>query len=142
QRKKPVIAAVDGLATAGGCELVLACDMVVATTRSAFGWQRSDTQPNCRCRWTLPLAPSHWSRRRNGGDSHWRAVYGQRAYELGMVNHLVEPEKVLEGAMDLALRVCKAAPLAVWSSRKIVLAAATESDETLIKMTNKELVKY
>ena len=37
QRKKPVIAAVDGLATAGGCELVLAADMVVATTRSAFG---------------------------------------------------------------------------------------------------------
>jgi hypothetical protein len=40
--------------------------------------------------------------------------------------------------MDLALRVCKAAPLAVWASRKIVLAAATESDETLINMTNKE----
>jgi len=36
-RKKPVIVAVDGLATAGGCEIVLAADMVVATTRSAFG---------------------------------------------------------------------------------------------------------
>src|SRR4029450_5603710 len=36
-RKKPVIVAVDGLATAGGCEIVLAADLVVATTRSAFG---------------------------------------------------------------------------------------------------------
>ena len=37
ERKKPIIAAVDGLATAGGCEIVLACDMLVATSRSAFG---------------------------------------------------------------------------------------------------------
>ena len=37
QRRKPVIAAVDGLATAGGCEIALAADIVVATTRSAFG---------------------------------------------------------------------------------------------------------
>src|ERR1700750_3114467 len=36
-RKKPVIVAVDGLATAGGCEIVLAADLVVATTRSSFG---------------------------------------------------------------------------------------------------------
>ena len=34
---KPMIVAVDGLATAGGCEIVLSVDMVVATTRSSFG---------------------------------------------------------------------------------------------------------
>jgi enoyl-CoA hydratase len=37
ERTKPIIVAVDGLATAGGCEIVLAADLVVATTRSAFG---------------------------------------------------------------------------------------------------------
>ncbi len=37
ERSKPVIVAVDGLATAGGCEIVLAADLVVATTRSSFG---------------------------------------------------------------------------------------------------------
>lgn len=138
QRKKPVIAAVDGLATAGGCELVLACDMVVATTRSAFGLAEATRNliAGAGGLFRLPRAI--------GRAAAMEAILtgepftAQRAYELGMVNHLVEPEKVLEGAMDLALRVCKAAPLAVWSSRKIVLAAATESDETLIKMTNKE----
>ena len=37
ERRKPIVVAVDGLATAGGCEIVLACDLAVATTRSAFG---------------------------------------------------------------------------------------------------------
>ncbi|MGA1006661.1 MAG: enoyl-CoA hydratase-related protein, partial [Ilumatobacteraceae bacterium] len=37
ERRKPIIVAVDGLATAGGCEIVLAADLVIATTRSAFG---------------------------------------------------------------------------------------------------------
>ena len=138
QRKKPVIAAVDGLATAGGCELVLACDMVVATTRSAFGLAEATRNliAGAGGLFRLPRAI--------GRAAAMEAILtgepftAQRAYELGIVNHLVEPDKELEGAMDLALRVCKAAPLAVWASRKIVLAAATESDETLINMTNKE----
>ena len=138
QRKKPVIAAVDGLATAGGCELVLACDMVVATTRSAFGLAEATRNliAGAGGLFRLPRAI--------GRAAAMEAILtgepftAQRAYELGMVNHLVESEKATEGAMDLALRVCKAAPLAVWTSRKIVLAAATESDETLINMTNKE----
>jgi len=40
--------------------------------------------------------------------------------------------------MALADKICAAAPLAVWASRKVVLAAAYESDENLIKMTNAE----
>ena len=41
-------------------------------------------------------------------------------------------------ALALADKICAAAPLAVWASRKVVLAAAYESDENLIKMTNAE----
>ena len=42
----------------------------------------------------------------------------------------------MEAAMELALKICDAAPLAVRASRKVVLAAATGDDETLIRMTN------
>ena len=137
-RKKPVIAAVDGLATAGGCELVLACDMLVATTRSAFGLAEATRNliAGAGGLFRLPRAI--------GRAAAMEAILtgepfsAQRAYELGMVNKLVEPNAALDAAIDLALRVCKAAPLAVWASRKIVLASATESDQTLIDMTNKE----
>ncbi len=136
-RKKPVIAAVDGLATAGGCELVLACDMLVASTRSAFGLAEAKRNliAGAGGLFRLPRAI--------GRAAAMEAILtgdpftAQRAYELGMVNKLAEPGKVLDAAIELANRVCMAAPLAVWASRKIVLAAATESDKTLIDMTNK-----
>ncbi|MFM8956737.1 MAG: enoyl-CoA hydratase-related protein, partial [Actinomycetota bacterium] len=63
-------------------------------------------------------------------------IPAQRAYELGLVNRLVEPGKAQEAAMALAAQVCACAPIAVWESRKVVLAAHTNDDETLIKMTN------
>jgi len=137
-RKKPVIAAVDGLATAGGCELVLACDMLVASTRSDFGLAEATRNliAGAGGLFRLPRAI--------GRAAAMEAILtgepfsAQRAYELGMVNKLVEPNASLDAAIDLALRVCKAAPLAVWASRKIVLASETESDQNLIDMTNKE----
>ena len=138
ERKKPIIAAVDGLATAGGCELVLACDMLVATTRSAFGLAEvmRNLIAGAGGLFRLPRAI--------GKNAAMEVILtgqplpAQRAYDLGMVNHLVEPGKAEEAALALAERICLAAPLAVWASRKIVLAAAYESDQVLIDMTNKE----
>ena len=75
----------------------------------------------------------------------WRSILtgeplsAQRAYELGLVNRLVEPGQALEEATKLAEQICAAAPLAVRASRKVVLASAYEDDETLKKMTNEEL---
>ncbi|MFM9226103.1 MAG: enoyl-CoA hydratase-related protein, partial [Actinomycetota bacterium] len=60
----------------------------------------------------------------------------QRAYELGLVNRLVEPGKALEVALELAEKVAAAAPLAVWASREVVNASQWADDETLKKMSN------
>ena len=137
-RQKPVIVAVDGLATAGGCEIVLAADMVIATTRSAFGL--AEVMRNL-----IAGAGGLFRLPRAIGRSAAMEVIltgqplpAQRAYELGLVNRLVEPGQEVEAAIELATRVCAAAPLAVWASRRIVLAAAYENDETLIQMTNQE----
>ena len=137
-RKKPVIAAVDGLATAGGCELVLACDMLVATTRSAFGLAEATRNLIAGAGGLFRLPRAIGLAVAMEAILTGEPFSAQRAYELGMVNKLVEPNTALDAALDLAMRVCKAAPLAVWASRKIVLASETESDQTLIDMTNKE----
>lgn len=130
-RVKPLIAAVDGLATAGGCEIVLAADMVVASSRSSFGL--AEVKRNLVASggglFRLPRAV--------GRNVAMEAVLtgeplpAQRAFELGLVNRLCDPGQALEEALLLAEQVCAAAPLAVWESRKVVLASDTEDDNAL-----------
>ncbi len=135
-RNKPVIVAVDGLATAGGCEIVLAADLVVATTRSAFGLAevKRNLVAGAGGLFRLPRAIGR-------GPALEMILTGeplpaQRAYDLGLVNRLVEPSQAVQAATTLAEQICAAAPLAVRASRKVVLAAAYEDDETLKRMTN------
>ena len=138
ERRKPVIVAVDGLATAGGCEIVLACDMVVASNRSSFGLAevKRNLIAGAGGLFRLPRAI--------GRSAAMEIILtgeplpAQRAYELGLVNHVVAPDDVMPTALALADKICAAAPLAVWASRKVVLAAAYEDDDTLKKMTNDE----
>lgn len=62
----------------------------------------------------------------------------ERAYALGLVNRIVEPGQEVDEAIALAEKICENAPLAVWASRKVVLASAYEDDDTLKKMTDSE----
>lgn len=141
ERMKPVIAAVDGLATAGGCEIVLAADMVVATTRSAFGLAEATRNLIAGAGGLFRLPRAIGKAMAMEVILTGQPLSAQRAYELGLLNRLVEPGQEVDSALELADRVCAAAPLAVWASRKIVLAAAYESDENLIAMTNQEFAK-
>ena len=137
ERKKPVIAAVDGLATAGGCEIVLSTDLVVASTRSAFGLAEVLRNLVAGAGGLFRLPQLIGKNAAMEVILTGQPLTAQRAYELGMVNRLVEPDDVETEAMALAERICGAAPLAVWESRKVVNASMYESEETLISMTNK-----
>lgn len=138
ERMKPVIVAVDGLATAGGCEIVLGADMVVATTRSAFGL--AEVKRNL-----IAGAGGLFRLPRAIGQAVAMEVIltgeplpASRAYELGLVNRVVEPGAAVDAAMELALKICENAPLAVWASRRVVLATPSHTDDELIAMTNRE----
>jgi enoyl-CoA hydratase len=138
ERTKPIIAAVDGLATAGGCEIVLAADMVIATTRSAFGL--AEVKRNL-----IAGAGGLFRLPRAIGKSVAMEVIltgdpltAERAHQLGLVNHVVAPGGALDAAVALGEKIATSAPMAVAASRRVVLASAYESDEVLKKMTNDE----
>ena len=128
-RTKPVIAAVQGFALAGGTELVLACDLVVAGTDAQFG---------------LPEVTRGIVAAAGGLFRLPRAIPPARAMELiltaerlgaeeaarwGMVNHLVEPHEVVDTARALAERICRNAPLAVRESLAIARDALRIDDD-------------
>jgi enoyl-CoA hydratase len=141
ERKKPVIVAVDGLATAGGCEIVLAADLVVASTESSFGLAevKRNLVAGAGGLFRLPRAI--------GRSAAMEAILtgepipAQRAYELGLVSRLAAPGQALDEALRLADQITANAPLAIWASREVVLAAATEDDDTLKQMTDRAMAK-
>lgn len=134
-RIKPIIAAVDGPALAGGCEIVLSCDMVVASREAVFGIPevKRSLVAAAGGLFRLPRAigPNVAMEAALTGDP----ITAQRAYDLGLVNELTEPGGAVKGAMALAERICANAPVAVRESRKIVKAALTTDDETLWSLT-------
>jgi enoyl-CoA hydratase len=131
EREKPIVAAVDGLATAGGMELVLAADVVVATTRSSFGLAevRHNLIAAAGGLFRLPRAIG----RTPAMDAilTGEPIDAARAYQLGLVSRLAEPGAALDTAMDVARAIAAAAPLAVRASRAVVRAAALADDDEM-----------
>jgi enoyl-CoA hydratase len=114
---KPVIAAVEGHAVAGGLELAAWCDLRVAATDAVFGVY-------CR-RWGIPLMDGGTIRlARLVGHSHaldliltGRGVSGEEALRMGLANRLVEPGRALEEAVALAHEIAARPQAALRSDR-------------------------
>lgn len=136
QREKPLIMAVDGLATAGGCEMVLSADLVVATTRSSFGLAEVKRNLIAGAGGLFRLPQAIGKAAAMEVILTGEPLSAQRAYELGLVTRLAEPGMAEEVALEIAARICAAAPMAVQASRKIVLASQYASEAELVAMTH------
>jgi enoyl-CoA hydratase len=135
ERTKPLIAAVDGAALAGGCEIALACDLIVASTQARFGLPEVKRSLVAaagglfRLPRTLPRKVA--LEMIMTGDP----IDAERAHHFGMVNELCEPGTALDTAIALAERITANAPLAVRASRNIALTSVDQPDEVGWRMS-------
>lgn len=139
ERLKPVIVAVDGLATAGGTEIVLAADLVVASTQSAFGLAEVKRNLVAGAGGLFRLPRTIGQAAAMEAILTGEPIPATRAYELGLVSRLTEPGEAFDEARRLAEQISRSAPMAVRESRNVVLAAAYADDETLKQMTEDAL---
>lgn len=117
---KPVIAAVNGLAVGGGFELALAADLIVASTAARFWLPEAQLGmlPDSGGLLRLPKAiPARLAREM---ILTGRRMEADEALSLSLVSRVVEPEALLESALDLAAAIARSAPLAIAAARDIL----------------------
>jgi enoyl-CoA hydratase len=121
---KPVIAAVEGYALAGGFELALACDLIVASEEAKFGLPEVTRGLAAAAGGLLRLPrriPYHLAMEIALTGGHFAAPVLR---EAGLINSLVPAGEALEGARALAARVAKNAPLALAASKRVIVESA------------------
>ncbi len=118
--EKPVIAAVNGFALGGGCELALACDVILASRKAKLGFPEV----------TLGVIPGFGGTQRlarligRNAAKHWVMtgdVYpADEAQRIGLVYTLHDPEELMAAALKAASRMARRGPLAVAEAKRII----------------------
>lgn len=117
---KPVIAAVNGFALGGGCELAMACDIRIASAKAKFA------QPEAGLGITPGFGGTQRLSRLVGEGRAKELIYtcdmikADEAYRIGLVNKVVEPEMLLDEAKAMAGRIMKNAPIAVAQCKEAI----------------------
>lgn len=125
--KKPIIAAVNGFALGGGCELAMACDIIIASETAKFG------QPEIN----LGVIPGMGGTQRlTRAVGKYRAMElmlvgemfsAEEAFQWGLVNRVVHSEKLLEEAQALAKKIASKPPLAVQALKASIVKSFNAS---------------
>jgi enoyl-CoA hydratase len=135
--RKPIIAAVNGYALGGGCELALHCDIIIAGDQTKLG------QPEVRLG-IMPGAGGTQRFLRAAGKyqaMRWLLtgdqIPAQTAYEIGIVSEVVPEAEVQSHALKLAEKIARLPPLAVEGSKQAVILGGEASLPTALAFENK-----
>lgn len=118
---KPTIAAVNGVAFAGGWMIAQACDLCVAATTAQFAI--TEVRVGRGSPWAAPLIHMIPQRIYMEIVLTGKPIGARRAYEVGLVNRLAEPEALMDCALELAREVLQGAPLSIAAARETVMLA-------------------
>lgn len=118
---KPTIAAVNGVAFAGGWMIAQACDLCVASTAARFAI--TEVKVGRGSPWAAPLIHMIPQRIFMEIVLTGKPITAQRAYEIGLVNRLAEPGALLDTALALAHDILDGAPLSIKAARETVMLA-------------------
>ena len=116
----PVIVCVNGIAYGGGCEIALLCDFIISSKNASFALPEAK-------RGLIPgLGGTQRLSRRIGIDKAkeliftGRAISSDEAFSLGLVNHVVENNKLIDKALSIAKEITECAPISVKEAKKAV----------------------
>ncbi|MEK9753646.1 MAG: enoyl-CoA hydratase-related protein [Rhodospirillaceae bacterium] len=128
--QKPIVAAVNGFALGGGCELALACDIIVAGEGAKMGLPEIGVGvlPGGGGTQRLTRTVGKYKALKMMLTGEW--VTGQQASEMGMVSECVPDAEVMDRAMAIARKIAKMPPLSVKLIKEVVLAGQDASLET------------
>ena len=133
----PVIAAVNGLATRGGCNFALACDIVVAAETAQFNqaFIKIGLTPDCGGTFILPrlVGTKRATELLMTGDM----VDARRAAEMGMINRTVADEELMTEALALAERLASAPTKALASIKRLIEESATSDYNAQLELEHK-----
>jgi len=142
-RRKPIIAAVNGLAVGGGFELAMSCDLIVAAENAEFFLPEvrigivADAGGVLRLPHRLPRAVAN--RLLLTGDR----LLAAEAARFGLVNEVVAPENLRDAANALAQRIAESAPIAVRAVKAVLEATETTSIEAgFALLRSREIPEY
>jgi enoyl-CoA hydratase len=132
---KPTIAAVNGVAFAGGWMIAQACDLCVASTRAQFAI--TEVKVGRSSPWAAPLIHMIPQRIMMEIVLTGKPITAQRAYEIGLVNRLAEPDGLMAAALALATEILDGAPLSVQAAREMVMLSTEMGRSAALRVARK-----